>query len=36
MNNYISENIRNLRRQKNVTQEELAEYLNISFQTISK
>lgn len=36
MNNYISENIRNLRRQKNVTQEELAEYLNISFQIISK
>lgn len=36
MNNYISENIRNLRRQKSVTQEELSEYLNISFQTISK
>lgn len=36
MNNYLAENIRNLRRQKNVTQEELAVYLNISFQTISK
>jgi len=36
MNNYIAENIKNLRRQKNVTQEELSEYLNISFQTISK
>lgn len=36
MNNYLAENIRNLRRQKNVTQEELSDYLNISFQTISK
>jgi len=36
MNNYIGENIRNLRRQKNVTQEEISEYLNVSFQTISK
>ena len=30
MNNYIGENIRSFRRQKNVTQEELSEYLNIS------
>lgn len=36
MNNYIGENIKSLRRQKDVTQEELSEYLNISFQTISK
>lgn len=36
MNNYIAENIKNLRRQKNVTQEEFSKYLNISFQTISK
>jgi len=36
MNNYIGENIRNLRRQKNITQEELSEYLNVTFQTISK
>lgn len=36
MNNYIGENIKSLRRQKDVTQEELSVYLNISFQTISK
>lgn len=36
MNNYIGENIKNLRRQKDVTQEELSAYLNVSFQTISK
>lgn len=36
MNNYIGENIKSLRRQKDVTQEELSVYLNVSFQTISK
>lgn len=36
MNNYLSENIKNLRRKKGITQEELSNYLNISFQTISK
>ena len=32
----IAENIRILRKQKNMTQEELAAFLHISFQTISK
>jgi len=36
MQTYIAENLRNLRNQKNVTQEELAAYLNISFQAVSK
>ena len=36
MKTYIAENIKNLRIQKNVTQEEVAAYLNISFQSVSK
>ena len=36
MNINIGENIRNLRKRKNITQEELAEHLGISFQSISK
>jgi len=36
MQTYIAENIRSLRNKKNVTQEELAAYLNISFQSVSK
>jgi transcriptional regulator with XRE-family HTH domain len=36
MNINIGENIRNLRKKKNITQEELAESLGISFQSISK
>jgi len=36
MQTYIAENIKNLRNSKNVTQEELAAYLNISFQSVSK
>ncbi len=32
----FSENIKTLRKQKGLTQEELAEQLNISFQTVSK
>ena len=36
MQTYIAENIRSLRSQKNITQEELAAYLNISFQSVSK
>ena len=36
MNINIGENIRSLRKTKDVTQEELAEYLGISFQSISK
>ena len=36
MNINIGENIRNLRRQKDITQEELSEHLGISFQSISK
>ena len=36
MNINISENIKNLRKRKDITQEELAEHLGISFQSISK
>ena len=36
MNMYIGENIKRLRREKNITQEKLAEHLNISCQAISK
>ncbi|MBQ8332181.1 MAG: helix-turn-helix transcriptional regulator [Clostridia bacterium] len=36
MNLYISENIRRLRRAKNITQERLAEHLGISTQAVSK
>jgi len=36
MQTYIAENIKNLRSKKNVTQEELSAYLNISFQSVSK
>lgn len=36
MQTYIAENIKKLRNNKNVTQEELASYLNISFQSVSK
>ena len=36
MNINIGENIKNLRKRKDITQEELAEYLGISFQSISK
>ena len=36
MNLYISENIRRLRREKNITQERLAEHLGISTQAVSK
>ena len=36
MQTYIAENIKNLRNQKKVTQEELAAYLSISFQSVSK
>ena len=36
MQMYIAENIKNLRNSKNATQEELAAYLNISFQSVSK
>jgi len=36
MNIYINENIRRLRREKNITQEKLAEYLNVSIQAVSK
>ena len=32
----IGENIKKLRREHNVTQEKLAEYLNISYQAVSK
>ena len=36
MNIYFGENLKTLRRQKNLTQEKLAEFLGISFQTVSK
>ena len=36
MNINIGENIKNLRKRKDITQEELAEHLGISFQSISK
>ena len=36
MNIYIGENIKRLRKEKDLTQEKLAEYLNISCQAISK
>ena len=36
MNIYIGENIKSLRKEKNITQEKLAEHLNISYQAISK
>jgi len=36
MNMYIGENIKRLRREKNITQEKLSEHLNISCQAISK
>ena len=36
MNIYINENIRKLRREKNITQEKLAEHLNVSTQAVSK
>jgi len=36
MNINIGENIKNLRKKREITQEELAEYLGISFQSISK
>ena len=36
MNIYISENIKRLRREKNLTQEALADVIGISFQAVSK
>lgn len=36
MNIYFSENIKDLRTKRNLTQEKLAEYLGVSFQAISK
>ena len=36
MENYLGRKIRELRRSKNLTQEQLADYLNISYQSVSK
>ena len=36
MNIYLSENIKRLRKEKDVTQETLADFLGISFQSVSK
>lgn len=36
MNIYFGENLKNLRKQRNLTQEKLADFLGISFQTVSK
>ena len=36
MNIYFGENLKALRQNRNLTQEKLAEFLNVSFQTISK
>ena len=32
---YLSENLKNLRRGKDITQEKLAEYLGVTFQSVS-
>lgn len=33
---YFGENLKNLRKEKDLTQETLADYLGVSFQAISK
>lgn len=36
MNIYLGENIKRLRRERDITQETLAEFLGVTFQSISK
>ena len=36
MNIYLSDKLKELRNQKNISQEKLAQYLNVSFQAVSK
>ena len=36
MENHVGKKIRELRRAKDLTQEQLADYLNISYQSVSK
>ena len=36
MENYLGRKIRELRRSKDLTQEQMADYLNISYQSVSK
>ena len=36
MNIYFGENLKRLRLEKNLTQEKLADFLGVSFQSISK
>lgn len=36
MNLYLADKLKELRSQKNISQEKLAQYLNVSFQAVSK
>ncbi len=36
MNVYLAEKLKSLRAEKRVSQEKLAQYLNVSFQAVSK
>ena len=36
MNIYLSDKLKELRNQRNISQEKLAQYLNVSFQAVSK
>ena len=36
MNLYLSDKLKEMRSKKNISQEKLAQYLNVSFQAVSK